>query len=256
MHGPELEGFEFRLESDPDLAAEVEKQRQAMLAAEAYFEEKMMKEMMAKGRQMLNEQKHRPASQEEITEKVVPLNPDKKTRRRLYWLSAAASALIVLSVAGWQFGWFDINRTDPSAVVNSYYELEGITGTGLLSGNTEEKTLQQAIDAFEGQDYQQALLGFNDLLSDPSFSQKPRAALLAGIALTQIGETEQAIRRFGEIPASARTYYLEAQWQTAYTLWKGGEEATALETWSSIAENPSHPRQKEAQAILSKMKNL
>ncbi len=254
LQGPELEGFEFRLDSDPELAEEVEKQRQAMLATEAFFQEKMTRDMMIKGRQLLKQQKHRPASEEETREKVVALKPRSSMRRRLNWLAAAASVLIILSVAGWQFGWFG-NQPDPVAVINSYYNPEEIANSGLLSGNTEEETLRQALIDFQTANYQEALLGFNDLLSDPSFPQKPRVLLLTGIALTQIGETDQAIQRFGEIPSSARTYYLEAQWQKAFTAWKAGNEVAALEAWSSIAEDSSHPRQNDAREIMKHFNN-
>lgn len=253
LQGSELEGFEYRLDADEDLAAEVEQQRQAKLAAEVYFQEKLMQEMLAKGQRMLKEQKHRSVPEVEAEEKVVPLKPSINRSRRLSWMAAAASALIILSIAGWQFGWFELNRTDPVAVVSSYYELEGVTNSGLLNFSIEENTLTEAIEAFERQDFQKALLGFNELLADPSFPQKNKVLLLSGIALTQTGASDQAIQRFGEIPSSARTFYLEAQWQKAYTLWKNDDKVAAMETWSSIADDPSHPRQNDAQAILKKL---
>ena len=252
-----LEAFERELSTNEDFAREVEQHRQANLAAEAFFHDKMMKEMMIKGRKMMNEQKHQSASDEYDTDtkdktpnKVITLDPARKKRSRMTWLAMVASLLIILSVAGWQFGWLNMNTPDPVAVINTYYPLEGIANTGLLSANNDEVSLQNAIQNFENKDYQNALLGFNELLADPNFQQKPRVLFLSGIALTQLGETNQAVLRFGDIPASARTFYLEGQWQKAFTLWKGGNETDAIEAWSSIAEDGNHPRQAEAQTIL------
>jgi len=253
LEGKSLSEFEKKLAEDETLARELEQQRQADALSSAYFREKMMEQMMAKGRKMLDKERHKTETGEEDKKKIVQMDPNRRRRRRITWMSMAASILVIVAVAAWQFGWLGASGADPALVVASYYGMEGITSTGLLSPNTDEQLLIDGINDFKNGNYKEALLNFNELLARPSFEQKPRVLLLSGIAHTELNEPKAAVQRFRAIPTAARTYYLEGKWREAYALWKDGNEVAAKEIWTEIAGSEDHPRQFEAKALLANL---
>ncbi len=256
MKKQESEEFQQQLDKDNDLASEVEQHRQTNAAANAYFEQKMMEQMMAKGKKMLQEKRHQSTLSVEqgheaadSSSNVISIDRANRKSRRT-WLSIAASLLIIVSVAGWQLGWLNTGGPDQVAVIEGFYSADDLSNTGLLSQNDNAANLNQAISAFRDGDYTTALSGFNSLLANPDFEQKPRLQLLSGIAYSQLGEVNSAIQQFEAIPSSARTYFLEGQWQLAFTHWKAGNFEQAQQVWMSIASNQAHPKQSQAQEIL------
>lgn len=262
LKGETLSSFEEAIRSDDALAKEIEQARQGNLIMEAFFEEKMLQQMVAKGKRMLSEEKQTleakgPKKKEEAI--IKPLSPSPNTSNSMVWLGIAASILLIVSVAGLQLGWFGSSSVseNPAVVVAEVYDIEGISSTGLLGSNTSEDSLTQqleaSVQAFDQGQYNTAVNGLQQLIGDTAFQQKPRANLLLGLSFKELDQFNEALNAFNAIPSSALLFYQEAQWFSAFTYWEMNQQNQARQSWQSIANDNNHPRTLAARALLDRI---
>ncbi|MEL7120930.1 MAG: hypothetical protein AAFO07_15870, partial [Bacteroidota bacterium] len=182
MDEAERSAFEASLEKDNELADALAQQKEVNAVLGDIFEADLKAELMAKGKALLESGRHEP--KEETTTSPLTVEHKTPTRSIITWAGAAAAVLIGVSIIGIQMNWFgnQPNLPDANVIIADHYDLDGVAITGLLNIDSQEDQFDAAIGAFELGDYQDALIGFNNLLAVDTIPQRNKLLLLSGIS--------------------------------------------------------------------------
>ena len=226
----ERAAFEQRLETDPDLRAELELYRQIR---EANRDERLdaleaKMQAAASAYQEAKDQPHRG--------KIRPL-----------WLWAAAAILIaaLLFFGGRQF--FLPAPADPAQLYAEYAQRE--FSFQEMSDGSELSEIEALL---ESDQYAAALPRLNVYLFENP--DAPDVLLAKGIALLETGQSSQAIATFTDLGEQYSLYRTEARWQIALAHLKEGRITESLASLRQLPEEAS--RYPEAQQLMKVLEKI
>ena len=190
--------FEKQLQEDPALASELEAYEQGLEAVNIHG---MRQQMDQLHEQHFNKRRN------------IPL--------RYYGIGAAASLLLWLGI---QYVFFSQTSQDPAMLFQSYFEpypsLEA-------SVRGEETTLQEGLQHYTRQDYEQAIRHLMPL------KDQPKAAFYLAISYLALYETQKAIGIMEEFQ-EASLYRPQLNWYLGLAYLQQGNEAAAVARLSQI----------------------
>ncbi len=166
-------------------------------------------------------------------------------RRRQYGIAAAAAFLLTATAAVW---YVSSLQPTPQALYETYYTV--YPADPVLRG---EPTVDynQAMRLYQEERYQEAIPLFEELQANDSTD--PWIALFLGNSHLNTGETEAAIRYFGQVAeaddAIVRRY---GQWYLALSYLRNGDLSASEEQLRSLSEQPGM-FQRKAQIMLEEM---
>lgn len=231
LSGKELEEFEKKLDSDSALASEVQLFREAKESLADQFihqeEEAALKETLS--------QVSAPHFEENKTPKNV------FSLRRRHWLAAAGAAAAILALVifrPWQASLYDQYSQFPLAAFTE-------------QGGANEADLAQAQQAFNQEDYPEALNIFQSYLNEEEHKDDPQIQLYKGLCHLALEEYSQAEAIFQSLQNGNSAYKNDGTWYLAMTFLKQKEWGKVRELLPQIPENSS--RRKDAQRLLRKI---
>jgi TolA-binding protein len=168
-----------------------------------------------------------------IEEKNTEMKGGTKTiRRRLFarYVSLSAAALI---------GAFIVIRTllpssDPVKLYNSYYKpFDAISPVTRSIGNTESDKYSSAIASYKTGNYQQAAMGFAELLEKDQYVVASQFFL--GLSQLALNNNEQAINLLTGVANGKGEYAKESRWYLGIAYLKTADKQKAEECFKSLS---------------------
>ena len=173
---------------------------------------------------------------------------DKETNRRflMTWVAIAASLLTVVLL-----GYLFVPSSSPEELYVAYYQpFPNLINPAQRSTEVEEETaLEQAVRAYDEQQYDQAITLFaqGDALSDPGYTFYYGASHLAA------DQPEQAIPLLERVVEESNgLFYEPGLWYLALAHLKANDPAAARPYLQTLAEQPGDYTE-EAQELLDKI---
>jgi tetratricopeptide (TPR) repeat protein len=144
-------------------------------------------------------------------------------------------------------------KTDQSPETLFSQNFEMPDGPSIPRGGSSGRQWMQALDAYDQARYTQAAGLIETALQNPAFEDKMAARYLLGICLSKEARYEQAIEALEKIDAGG-ILYPDAQWYVALFCLKANQVEKAKKYLIEMAGNDGHFKQREAAAILKKLK--
>ena len=155
------------------------------------------------------------------------------------WLWVPAAAVIFIGL--WTSGLFD-KQLEYNALYEPYPYL-------LNMRNGESSNIQDAIEAYVSDDFEQAYSLFSKVPED-SLSQG--LTFYRAISAMSIGKYQEALADFDNTSqGSENAYYQQTHWYQALAFWQTGQNKNALNTLMRIA--PGDFKYEEAQKLISQL---
>ncbi len=234
LYGPELENFKKELESDSGLRAEVKLQREIN---EAIGERDVID--LREKLKFIHESSEARKSRSSI-------------RRVLTGIPSqiAASAAIFLLIAV-----FAIRQTGDVSVAERLFDkyYEKYEPLNIRSGAEEiDQTYQKAVVAYRNQDYEVALMYFEEVLQLDQ--NKMEANMLSGASEMEMQRFRKAQKSFSKVIDHNDNLFIEdAEWFLGFCYLKTNNNEKAVTQFSKIAEGNSGKKE-TAKRILKKIK--
>lgn len=226
LSGQERETFEQEMENDPDLAHEVQLQRQTHALLRLNNQLAYKAKLQAFDAEIEAEQ----------TQIVLPI-------WNRTWLRAAAGIAFLL-IVGYSLIYLQYNS---GAIGKNAFSPYDNALTVRHSDANLETILKQGIESYTDGDYQKAI----QLLSQiPYDSHQPLPRMYLGISHLAIGETQAAREALNPIMEDNSAINQAAEWYWTLSLLTEGEQEAAMIKLEEIADNTDHSYQSSAKDIL------
>lgn len=219
--------FEQQIESDPELAAKVQEQRQVLHAVELMGDAEM-KAQIGEAIRNRNQQ----------SAKIRPIN----WKRGL--AIAASVALLVFAY------FFYTNPASNDAMYANYYETYNISA-GSRSDNMGQE-ISAATSAYKAKNYQQALTQFEAIYAA---TQDTKWLLAQGLSQMELQQFDAALNSFQPLIQQKDPLYLEqALWYAALCHLKNSNTAQSQALLEQLLAQPSSFQATEAEALLKELR--
>ena len=233
LEGKQLLEFEELLSTDPDVKREYELSRQVNQAV-------MEDDIMA-----LRETMEYMYEEDSKVKRI----PTVFTKRKFYYASASAALLIAAGGLVQQLENPDLEST---TVYNKYYTPYEVTVT-YRSGNTEtDRLLLNALERYEEQDYEHALVLFEEVLEGRKNDMAVN--LYSGISYMEEEKYQKATKSFNHIISDKDNLFIEqAKWYLSMCYLKTEKSEKAEEILHEIINEESYYKE-QASKVLKDLK--
>lgn len=170
--------------------------------------------------------------------------------RRLFARYASLSAAALIAT-------FIVIRTllpssDPGKIFNSYYKpFDAISPVTRSIGNNESEKYSSAIESYKTGNFQQAAIGFAELLEKEKYVVSSQFFL--GLSQLALNNNEQAINLLAGVANERGEYGKEARWYLGMAYLKNAEKQKAAECFRSLSGMDGYYKSR-AEKILRRLK--
>jgi hypothetical protein len=166
--------------------------------------------------------------------------------KRVALSAVAASLILLLGITG------IISRQSQDGIYQKFYTKYEATGIVRSANTAENKTLTEALQKYNDQDYDAALDLFSEIIArDPN---NMVGHFYAGVSLQETGKYPAAIKEYQTVIVDKDNLFTEqAQWFIGLCYLQTNENKKAYQQFKKIAKKEGFYQQK-AQAILNKIK--
>jgi len=167
--------------------------------------------------------------------------------KRIVLSTVAASLILLLGITG------IMSRQSQDDIYQKFYTKYEATGIVRSANLTADKTLSEALQKFENQDYDAALSLFTEVISRDQNNMVGH--FYTGISLQETGKYQNAIKEFETVIIDKDNLFTEqAEWYIGLCYLQTNENKKAYKQFKKIAKNEGFYQQK-AQSILNKIKD-
>lgn len=172
-----------------------------------------------------------------------------KEERRSTWRkwSIAATFLILIGLSS---VWYLKSTSSTESLYAQYFEPYKNVVQPIVRGEAVKTTKELAFKAYDEQNYKEAIVYFDDLLST---TPEPIIEFYKANAQLQLGETETAILTLESRIKKTDTMYAEAQWYLALSYLKLNDKKKAEAYLKSLLQTNIPFKNKEAQLLLDQL---
>lgn len=166
--------------------------------------------------------------------------------KRIVLSAVAASLILLLGITG------IMSRQSKNNIYQNFYTKYEATGIVRSANITENKTLTEALQKYNDQDYNAALDLFSEIIARDENNMVGH--FYAGVSLQETGKYPDAIKEYETVIIDKDNLFTEqAQWYIGLCYLQTNENKKAYQQFKKIAKNEGYYQQK-AQAILNKIK--
>ena len=167
--------------------------------------------------------------------------------KRIVLSTVAASLILLLGITG------IMSRQSQDDIYQKFYTKYEATGIVRSANLTANKTLSEALQKFENQDYNAALNLFTEVISRDQNNMAGH--FYTGISLQETGKYQNAIKEYETVIIDKDNLFTEqAEWYIGLCYLQTNENKKAYKQFKKIAKNEGFYQQK-AQSILNKIKD-
>ena len=167
--------------------------------------------------------------------------------KRIVLSTVAASLILLLGITG------IMSRQSQDDIYQKFYNRYEATGIVRSANLTANKTLSEALQKFENQDYNAALNLFTEVISRDQNNMVGH--FYTGISLQETGKYQNAIKEYETVIIDKDNLFTEqAEWYIGLCYLQTNENKKAYKQFKKIAKNEGFYQQK-AQSILNKIKD-
>ncbi len=166
--------------------------------------------------------------------------------KRIVLSTVAASLILLLGITG------IISRQSGDNIYQKFYTRYEATGIVRSANTSANKTLTEALQKFENQDYKAALDLFSEIIAKDQNNMVGH--FYAGVSLQETGKYQNAIEEYQTVIIDKDNLFTEqAEWYIGLCYLQTNEDKKAYKQFKKIAKNEGFYQHK-AQAILNKIK--
>jgi hypothetical protein len=167
--------------------------------------------------------------------------------KRIVLSTVAASLILLLGITG------ILSRQSQDNIYQKFYSKYEATGIVRSANITANKTLSEALQKFENQDYNAALNLFTEVIARDQDNMVGH--FYAGVSLQETGKYQNAIKEYETVIIDKDNLFTEqAEWYIGLCYLQTNENKKAYKQFKKIAKNEGFYQQK-AQSILNKIKD-
>jgi hypothetical protein len=167
--------------------------------------------------------------------------------KRIVLSTVAASLILLLGITG------ILSRQSQDDIYQKFYTKYEATGIVRSANLTANKTLSEALQKFENQDYNAALNLFTEVIARDQNNMVGH--FYTGISLQETGKYQNAIKEYETVIIDKDNLFTEqAEWYIGLCYLQTNENKKAYKQFKKIAKNEGFYQQK-AQSILNKIKD-
>jgi len=167
--------------------------------------------------------------------------------KRIVLSTVAASLILLLGITG------IMSRQAQDDVYQKFYTKYEATGIVRSANLTANKTLSEALQKFENQDYNAALNLFTEVIARDQNNMVGH--FYTGVSLQETGKYQNAIKEYETVIIDKDNLFTEqAEWYIGLCYLQTNENKKAYKQFKKIAKNEGFYQQK-AQSILNKIKD-
>jgi len=167
--------------------------------------------------------------------------------KRIVLSTVAASLILLLGITG------ILSRQSQDDIYQKFYTKYEATGIVRSANLTANKTLSEALQKFENQDYNAALNLFTEVIARDQNNMVGH--FYTGISLQETGKYQNAIKEYETVIIDKDNLFTEqAKWYIGLCYLQTNEKKKAYTQFKKIAKNEGFYQQK-AQSILNKIKD-
>ncbi|MCB0374330.1 MAG: tetratricopeptide repeat protein [Sinomicrobium sp.] len=243
--------FEKELNNNPELAEEVEINRQMLLNYDEYawgFFPKNSRNPDARAvENYLNSEEARVLSDTISLAKDRYKAQNSSIRRKTFFYYAAASVVILLLA-----GNFFINVDTPESLYNDYRNWETLPSQ--VDRGKTTTTLSRGEQLFKQKKYAEAIAVFETYREEHGAALSPQTLMYLGASYIESGQYGKAMTTFDQLLNSNTLDSESAYWYKALTYLKQGDKEKAKLQLEFILLNPELPYFEKAQELMGKLK--
>jgi len=166
--------------------------------------------------------------------------------KRIVLSTVAASLILLLGITG------IMSRQSQNDIYQKFYTKYEATGIVRSANIIENKTLTEALQRYNDQDYNAAIDLFNEIIARDQNNMVGH--FYAGVSLQETAKYQDAIKEYETVIIDKDNLFTEqAQWFIGLCYLQTNENKKAYQQFKKIAKNEGFYQQK-AQAILNKIK--
>jgi len=166
--------------------------------------------------------------------------------KRIVLSTVAASLILLLGITG------IMSRQSQDDIYQKFYTKYEATGIVRSANLTANKTLSEALQKFENQDYNAALDLFTEVITRDQNNMVGH--FYTGVSLQETGKYQNAIKEYETVIIDKDNLFTEqAEWYIGLCYLQTNENKKAYKQFKKIAKNEGFYQQK-AQSILNKIK--
>jgi len=166
--------------------------------------------------------------------------------KRIVLSTVAASLILLLGITG------IMSRQSQGDIYQKFYTKYEATGIVRSANLTANKTLSEALQKFENQDYNAALDLFTEVITRDQNNMVGH--FYTGVSLQETGKYQNAIKEYETVIIDKDNLFTEqAEWYIGLCYLQTNENKKAYKQFKKIAKNEGFYQQK-AQSILNKIK--
>ena len=167
--------------------------------------------------------------------------------KRIVLSTVAASLILLLGITG------IMSRQSQNDIYQKFYTKYEATGIVRSANLTANKTLTEALQKFENQDYNAALNLFTEVIARDQNNMVGH--FYTGVSLQETGKYQNAIKEYETVIIDKDNLFIEqAEWYIGLCYLQTNENKKAYKQFKKIAKNEGFYQQK-AQSILNKIKD-
>ena len=167
--------------------------------------------------------------------------------KRIVLSTVAASLILLLGITG------ILSRQSQDDIYQKFYTKYEATGIVRSANLTANKTLSEALQKFENQDYNAALNLFTEVIARDQNNMVGH--FYTGVSLQETGKYQNAIKEYETVIIDKDNLFTEqAEWYIGLCYLQTNENKKAYKQFKKIAKNEGFYQQK-AQSILNKIKD-
>jgi hypothetical protein len=167
--------------------------------------------------------------------------------KRIVLSTVAASLILLLGITG------ILSRQSQDNIYQKFYSKYEATGIVRSANITANKTLSEALQKFENQDYNAALNLFTEVIARDQNNMVGH--FYTGVSLQETGKYQNAIKEYETVIIDKDNLFTEqAEWYIGLCYLQTNENKKAYKQFKKIARNEGFYQQK-AQSILNKIKD-
>ena len=167
--------------------------------------------------------------------------------KRIVLSTVAASLILLLGITG------ILSRQSQDNIYQKFYSKYEATGIVRSANITANKTLSEALQKFENQDYNAALNLFTEVIARDQNNMVGH--FYTGVSLQETGKYQNAIKEYETVIIDKDNLFTEqAEWYIGLCYLQTNENKKAYKQFKKIAKNEGFYQQK-AQSILNKIKD-
>ena len=167
--------------------------------------------------------------------------------KRIVLSTVAASLILLLGITG------IMSRQSQDDIYQKFYTKYEATGIVRSANLTANKTLTEALQKFENQDYNAALNLFTEVIARDQNNMVGH--FYTGVSLQETGKYQNAIKEYETVIIDKDNLFTEqAEWYIGLCYLQTNENKKAYKQFKKIAKNEGFYQQK-AQSILNKIKD-